>query len=84
MERTLKLFILLGAFFVTGCTNQEQKSQVEAEQKITKIVIGSVGSDAEIWQFIADSDLAKNAGLAINVKEIDGGPQLIMRQLKNK
>ncbi|MDA9472939.1 MetQ/NlpA family ABC transporter substrate-binding protein [Enterococcus sp. 5H] len=76
MKNTIKLFILLGVLLVTGCTNQEQKSQVEAEQETTKVVVGSVGSDAEIWQFIADSDLAKAAGLAIEVKEIDGGPQL--------
>lgn len=76
MKNTLKLVIILGALIVTGCTEQDEKKQAAAEQKTTKVVIGSIGSDAEIWQFIADSDSAKKAGVAIEVKEIDGGPQL--------
>ncbi|BFH62719.1 MetQ/NlpA family ABC transporter substrate-binding protein [Paenibacillus azoreducens] len=38
-----------------------------------KIVIGSMGSDAQIWKHIAQSQAAKDAKLNIEVKEIDGG-----------
>ncbi|WP_407671653.1 MetQ/NlpA family ABC transporter substrate-binding protein [Paenibacillus guangzhouensis] len=38
-----------------------------------KIVIGSMGSDAQIWKHIAESQAAKDAKLTIEVKEIDGG-----------
>ncbi|KAF1295562.1 metal ABC transporter substrate-binding protein [Enterococcus sp. JM4C] len=47
----------------------------EAAEK-GKIVVGSQGSDADVWKFIAKSDAAKEAGLTIEVQEIDGGPQL--------
>lgn len=38
-----------------------------------KIVIGSMGSDAQIWKHIAQSQAAKDANLNIEVKEINGG-----------
>ncbi|WP_090766225.1 MetQ/NlpA family ABC transporter substrate-binding protein [Bacillus sp. OK048] len=37
------------------------------------IVIGSMGSDAQIWKHIAQSQEAKDAKLTIEVKEINGG-----------
>ena len=37
------------------------------------IVIGSMGSDAQIWKHIAKSQAAKDANLNIEVKEINGG-----------
>ncbi|MEH7115110.1 MetQ/NlpA family ABC transporter substrate-binding protein [Neobacillus niacini] len=37
------------------------------------IVIGSMGSDAQIWKHIAQSQEAKDANLNIKVKEINGG-----------
>ncbi|MEH7253514.1 MetQ/NlpA family ABC transporter substrate-binding protein [Neobacillus niacini] len=37
------------------------------------IVIGSMGSDAQIWKHIAQSQEAKDANLNIEVKEINGG-----------
>lgn len=37
------------------------------------IVIGSQGSDVQIWKHIADSQAAKDAKLNIEVKEINGG-----------
>ena len=37
------------------------------------IVIGSMGSDAQIWKHIAQSQAAKDANLNIEVKEINGG-----------
>lgn len=38
-----------------------------------QIVIGSIGSDAQIWKFIANSDQAKQEHLNIIVKEINDG-----------
>jgi len=51
---------------VAGCGS---KSSGDSE----KIVIGSMGSDAQIWKHIAQSQAAKDAKLNIEVKEIDGG-----------
>lgn len=47
-----------------------------ASQEDDVIVIGSQASDAEIWKFAAQTDAAKEAGLLIEVEEINGGPQL--------
>jgi len=51
---------------VAGCGS---KSSGDSD----KIVIGSMGSDAQIWKHIAQSQAAKDAKLNIEVKEIDGG-----------
>jgi len=51
---------------VAGCGS---KSSGDGE----KIVIGSMGSDAQIWKHIAQSQAAKDAKLNIEVKEINGG-----------
>ncbi|KRL66259.1 amino acid ABC transporter substrate binding protein [Companilactobacillus versmoldensis DSM 14857 = KCTC 3814] len=42
----------------------------------SSITIGSQGSDLQIWEHIAKSKQAKDAGLNINVKEITDGTQL--------
>jgi D-methionine transport system substrate-binding protein len=75
MKKGIKGILLAAAFLLVGC-KQTENSQAQDQGDLTKVVIGSTGSDAEIWQFIADSDMAEKAGLAIEVKEIDGGPQL--------
>ena len=65
---------LLGLFGACSAnTNAEKEGQ---EEKLDKVVVGSMNTDAEIWEFIAKSDLAKEANLEIEVKAIDGGPQL--------
>ena len=38
--------------------------------------VASVGSDADIWRHIAESDQAKKAGLKIEVEELNGGVPL--------
>lgn len=70
--------MILGLFFLVGCKNQakQETNAKEADTESNKIVIASADSDAQIWQFIADSDATKKAGLEIEVKEITGGPQL--------
>lgn len=67
----------LSTLFLGACQDQapaEETSQQAAEERT--IVVGSQASDAQIWEFIADSDAAKAAGITIEVEEIDGGPQL--------
>ncbi|WP_430598186.1 MetQ/NlpA family ABC transporter substrate-binding protein [Enterococcus sp. AZ177] len=76
MKKWIGFGIILALFLVTGCSNQNKNDADEKKNKTTKVVLGSVDSDADIWRFIAKSDLAKKAGLRIEVKEISGGPQL--------
>lgn len=79
-----KLFWLETIFLLvifSGCNSQAQD---DTTQETIKIVIGSVGSDVEIWQFIADSNFSKEAGLSIEVKEISGGVQLNNAVLENQ
>lgn len=76
MKKWIGFGIILALFLVTGCSNQNKNDADEKKNKTTKVVLGSADSDADIWRFIAKSDLAKKAGLRIEVKEISGGPQL--------
>ncbi|WP_125711202.1 MetQ/NlpA family ABC transporter substrate-binding protein [Companilactobacillus zhongbaensis] len=62
-------FVALFAIFVlAGCG-----SGSNSEDSVT---VGSQGSDLEIWEHIAKSQQAKDAGLKIKVKEITDGTQL--------
>lgn len=78
MKKAIWLTLVSAGLLLVGCGQQvetraeDQKKQGETE----KVVIGSVGSDAQIWKFIADLDATREAGLTIEVKEIDSGPQL--------
>lgn len=49
----------------TGSSTEEAAS---SESKT--ITIGSQSSDAQIWEFIADSEAAEKAGLTLEVKDI--------------
>lgn len=78
MKKAIWLALVSAGLLLVGCGQQaetrteDQKEQAETE----RVVIGSVGSDAQIWKFIADLDATREAGLTIEVKEIDSGPQL--------
>ncbi|ALS01412.1 metal ABC transporter substrate-binding protein [Enterococcus silesiacus] len=76
MKKWIGFSLLAALFLVTACNSQNKQEASEEPDKTTKIVLGSVDSDADIWRFIAESDLTKKAGLTIEVKEINGGPQL--------
>lgn len=76
MKNKFGIFVILGLIFLAGCGSQSTKATDEADAQTKKIVIASADSDAQIWQFIADSKAAKEAGLEIEVKAITGGPQL--------
>ncbi|WP_125771368.1 MetQ/NlpA family ABC transporter substrate-binding protein [Companilactobacillus furfuricola] len=60
---------LVSVFVLAGCGQSSQASN-------DTITIGSQGSDLQIWEHIAKSQQAKDAGLKINVKEITDGTQL--------
>ena len=69
---------LLTLLAVVACSNSaanqantEPKAPAQAET--TKIVIGSMGADSDIWRFIAKSQAAKDAGVQIEVKDINDG-----------
>lgn len=75
MKKRMGLLVVLLIIVVTGCDNRTKKA-VKTNEQATRIVVASADSDAQIWQFIADSPAAKKAGLEIKVNEITGGPQL--------
>lgn len=60
------LWLITGAtFFLAACGNGESA-------ELTQVSVASRGSDVEIWDYIAESDAASEAGLAIEVISIDG------------
>lgn len=67
---TIFIIVLLGTSIV-ACSFFAQKNE-----KTSQITLGSTGSDAQIWKFIAQSKAAKDAHLNIIVKEINDGVAL--------
>ncbi|WP_339147800.1 MULTISPECIES: MetQ/NlpA family ABC transporter substrate-binding protein [unclassified Sutcliffiella] len=41
-----------------------------------KVIVGSSGSDAQVWNYISKSQAAKDAGIEIEVKEFNDGLQI--------
>lgn len=73
------LLLLVSIAVISGCGKTSSaktpaKESDDLEQSVEKVIVGSVGSDADIWNFIAKSEAAKEAGLEIEVKNITGGP----------
>lgn len=73
------LLFLASIVVISGCgkassADTPKDKVVTSDQKIEKVIVGTVGSDADIWTFIAQSDAAKAAGIEIEVKNITGGP----------
>ena len=64
------IILALSIFVLAGCGKSASASTNKT------ITIGSQGSDLEIWEHIAKSSQAKQAGLKIKVKEITDGTQL--------
>ncbi|MCO8298624.1 MetQ/NlpA family ABC transporter substrate-binding protein [Tetragenococcus halophilus] len=54
---------------ITACGNKE--SNVEQDDSVIRV--GSVGADADIWRFIANSETAEKADLEIEVEDIEDG-----------
>ena len=60
------LWLITGAtLFLAACGNGESA-------ELTQVSVASRGSDVEIWDYIAESDAASEAGLAIEVISIEG------------
>ena len=82
LKTIAKSLIALSAAFVLGaCGNNDSSSQSSqssqaSESGLKTVKIAPVGSDADIWRHIAESEQAKKAGLKIEVQEINGGVPL--------
>ena len=75
------LIALSAAFVLGGCGNNASSSASSSNaqssaSELKTVKIASVGSDADIWRHIAESEQAKKAGLKIEVQEINGGVPL--------
>ena len=69
-KRLGRILLLASVLALSACGSDSQAvtpQNTESTQATSSepIVVGSVGSDAEIWQFIADSESAKKAGVTI-------------------
>lgn len=68
--------LLVVVLFLGACqsnANDSEDSQVSSDQNTSsKVVIGTFGSDLETWEFIAQSRVAKDAGLEIELIDMAG------------
>lgn len=77
----LSSILITTAIVLAGCGSTGDASESENEEsngsdEVETIVIGAQASDVQIWEFVAQSDVAKEAGVTIEVEEVNGGPQL--------
>ena len=68
--------LVLGACSSTEGASENASSKKDGSNESQPIVVGSQAADFQIWEFIAQSDAAKEAGITLEVEEVDGGPQL--------
>lgn len=73
IQRLLAILLILN---LVACEKDPADSQTGQSKTAEKIVLGSVGSDVQIWQYIAASQQARDLGLNIEVKEINDGVAL--------
>ena len=75
---TKSLFALSAVVALAACSNQTTSNSTTSNSKseFKTVKVASVGSDADIWRHIAESDQAKKAGLKIEVEELNGGVPL--------
>ncbi|MGL4383117.1 MAG: MetQ/NlpA family ABC transporter substrate-binding protein [Bacilli bacterium] len=64
MKKIITVLLLL--FISVACSSTKKETS-------NKIIIGSKGSDAQIWNYIASLDATKEQGIEIEVKEISDG-----------
>lgn len=80
LKTIAKSLIALSTAFVLGaCGNSASSSSQtsqDSESELKTVKVASVGSDADIWRHIAESEQAKKVGLKIEVQEINGGVPL--------
>lgn len=68
------LFFAASLLLLGACGTKPATVIPEKVSEEETVIVGTVGSDADIWRFIAQSDAAKAAGIQIEVKDITGGP----------
>ncbi|MHC5269826.1 MetQ/NlpA family ABC transporter substrate-binding protein [Enterococcus sp. LJL98] len=74
-RKRIGLFLTVSFLLLSACGAKPEAATPNTKAKGAEtVIIGSVGSDAEIWRFIAQSEAAKKAGIQIEVKDITGGP----------
>ena len=75
---TKSLFALSAVVALAACGNQTTSNSTTSNSKseLKTVKVASVGSDADIWRHIAETDQAKKAGLKIEVEELNGGVPL--------
>ena len=75
---TKSLLALSAVVALAACSNQTTSNSITSNSKseLKTVKVASVGSDAEIWRHIAETDQAKKAGLKIEVEELNGGVPL--------
>lgn len=75
---TRSLFALSAVVSLAACSNQITSNSTTSNSKseLKTVKVASVGSDADIWRHIAETDQAKKAGLEIEVEELNGGVPL--------
>ncbi len=73
MKKWLSGLLIASVLLLGACSNQEKAEETKELAKEETIRIASVGPDAEIWRFIAESDAAKEAGIKLEVQDITGG-----------
>lgn len=72
------LFALSTVVALAACGNQTTSNSTTSNSNtgLKTVKVASVGSDADIWRHIAETDQAKKAGLKIEVEELNGGVPL--------
>ena len=75
---TKSLLALSAVVALAACSNQTTSNSTTSNSKseLKTVKVASVGSDADIWRHIAESNQAKKAGLKIEVEELNGGVPL--------
>lgn len=68
--------VVLAACGSTGDASEKAATESNSSNESETIVIGAQASDVQIWEFVAQSGVAKEAGVTIEVEEVNGGPQL--------
>lgn len=73
----ITMSLVLAACSSTEGTSENASSKADSSNNEPQtIVVGSQAADFQIWEFIAQSDAAKEAGITLEVEEVIGGPQL--------
>lgn len=60
----------------TSNTSSTASNNTSTSGQTTTVKLASIGSDADVWRYIAGLDATKEAGLVIDVQEINGGVPL--------